>query len=214
MPVPDHPKIYHITHIENLESIVKDGGLLPDSVMSQRRGVTGIGMKRIKQRRLTKVVPCYPETFVGEYVPFLFCPRSVMLRVIYYANNSELDYQGGQGPVVHLEADMDETIRWAEENNKKWVFSLSNASSCYAEFRNERSQLDEINWNAVAERNQWSGVKDEKQAEFLVRESFPWHLVERIGAYSREITHHVRDIIGGGENNHCPKVEIRQEWYY
>ena len=213
MPVPDHPKIYHITHVENLESIVKDGRLRPDSVMSQRRGGVGIGMRKIKQRRLTLPVPCYPETSVGDYVPFHFCPRSIMLYIIYCGNHPELAYRGGQGPVIHLESDLDEVIRWAEVNNKKWVFSLSNASSRYAEFRNERSQLDEINWNAV-ETNDWRQDRDKegKQAEFLVQESFPWHLVEQIGAHSQEITRRIHDVIR--KNNYCPKVKVRREWYY
>ena len=212
MPIPKRPKIYHITHIENLESIVKANCLRSDSVMSRYKNVTGIGMKKIKQRRLTLPMPCHPKTFVGEYVPFNFCPRSVMLCIIYYANHPELSYRGGQGPIIHLEADMDETIRWAEKNRKLWAFSLSNAASSHAEFRKERNQLNEINWNAVAKYNGWGSVKDEKQAEFLIRESFPWHLVERIGAYSQEITHRVCDIIK--ENNHCPKVEIQLKWYY
>jgi hypothetical protein len=51
MPIPDQPKIYHIVHIDNLASIVGEGGLLPDSVMAQRQGGAVIGMGSIKQRR-------------------------------------------------------------------------------------------------------------------------------------------------------------------
>lgn len=213
MPVPEHPKIYHITHVNNLESIVKAGCLWSNSVMSQCRDVVNIGLEEIKQHRLTLSVPCYPGSFVGEYVPFLFYPRSVMLFMIHCGNYSKLTYRGGQKPVIHLEADLDEAIRWAEETRRKWTFSLSNASLCIAEFRNERSQLDEINWSAVKAKY-WKNeeIKKEKQAEFLVQESFPWHLVKRIGTYSQELAQHVRGIIR--KNHHCPEVKILREWYY
>lgn len=213
MPTPKSPKIYHITHIENLESIVKAGCLRSNSVMSNYMDTVNIGLEEIKRHRLTLPVHCHPQTFVGEYVPFNFCPRSVMLYMIYCRNYSKLTYQDGQEPVIHLEADLDKAIQWAEKKGKLWAFSLSNASSNCAEFRNKRNQLDEINWNAV-KTNDWRQEEDKKgkQAEFLAQESFPWHLVGRIGAYSQEFTRRICNIIK--ENNHCPNVEIQRKWYY
>ena len=41
---------------------------------------------------------CYPDNFVGEYVPFNFCPRSVMLYILHMGNAEGLTYHGGQGP--------------------------------------------------------------------------------------------------------------------
>lgn len=78
---PSSPKIYHITHVDNLVNIVKSGGLLSDATIAQRGGpVQTIGMSGIKQRRINDLeVPCHPGTKVGEYVPFYFCARSVML---------------------------------------------------------------------------------------------------------------------------------------
>ena len=43
-------------------------------------------MGEIKARRLAQPVRCNPGTLVGDYVPFYFCPRSVMLYLIYKAN--------------------------------------------------------------------------------------------------------------------------------
>ena len=37
-----------------------------------------------------------------------------MLYLIHRANHSELDYRGGQDPIVHLEADLREAVDWAE----------------------------------------------------------------------------------------------------
>ncbi len=76
MPIPDHPKIYHIVHIDNLASIVADGCLWSDSLMASRKGCTVIGMSGIKQRRLRLPVSCHDGTHVADYVPFYFCSRS------------------------------------------------------------------------------------------------------------------------------------------
>lgn len=213
MPIPDRPKIYHIVHVDNLASIVADGCLWSDAAMVQRQGGTVIGMGSIKQRRLTLPVSCHPGTYVGEYVPFYFCPRSIMLYVIHCANHPELAYQGGQQPIVHLEADMYDVARWADENARRWAFSLSNAGAVYTQFRSELAQLDEINWDAVTARHfKPADVKEAKQAEFLVQQSFPWHLVDRIGVHSQGIAQRVYIAMNGA--SHRPLVEIRRDWYY
>lgn len=213
MPVPDQPKIYHIVHVDNLASICGDGCLWSDSVMIQRQGGTVIGMGSIKQRRLALPVSCHPQTFVGEYVPFYFCPRSIMLFVIHCANHPELAYRGGQQPIIHLQADLSQVVQWAEANGRRWAFSLSNAGAVYTQFRSELAQLDEINWDAVAARDfRPADVKEAKQAEFLVQQSFPWHLVERIGVHSQGIAQRVYAAMNGA--GHRPSVEIRREWYY
>jgi hypothetical protein len=87
-PPPSRPKIYHITHVDNLPAIISDGGLISDAAMIARGGpATPIGMSKIKQRRLSLPVHCHPGDHVGDYVPFYFCPRSIMLFVIHCASN-------------------------------------------------------------------------------------------------------------------------------
>src|SRR4029079_1732710 len=87
--------IYHITHVDNLPSILERGGLLSDQGMIERGGPSAaIGMSRIKERRLRLLVKCHPGDCVGEYVPFYFCPRSVMLFLIH-CGNQELAYREG-----------------------------------------------------------------------------------------------------------------------
>lgn len=83
MIVPSSPKLFHITHVDNLQSIVAAGGLHSDAAMIARNaGVATIGMSSIKQRRLALPVRCHPGDHVGECVPFYFCPRSIMLFLL------------------------------------------------------------------------------------------------------------------------------------
>lgn len=214
MPIPEDPKIYHIVHWDRLASIVSDEVLLCDAIMVARRAPgTTIGMANIKERRLQRQLPCYPNTRVGDYVPFYFCPRSVMLYLIYRANHHELAYKGGQMPIIHLESDLYTVIDWAEANGHRWAFSLSNAAASYTQFRADRSQLGEIDWAAVAA-NEWSrsDIKEAKQAEFLVHNYFPWELVSRIGVISPQIGNQVVRAIS--QASHKPVIEVMRDWYY
>ncbi len=114
MTAPENPKIYHITHVDNLPSIVAQGGLLSDAAMIAEGGpIAPIGMSTIKQWRLTLPVKCHSGDHVGDYVPFYFCPRSIMLYVIHCSNHPELSYRGGQGPIVHLESNLLDVVNWA-----------------------------------------------------------------------------------------------------
>lgn len=213
--VPAQPKIYHITHVENLPAIVRDRVLLSDATIAAHGGPSvTIGMSEIKRRRIEEIaVSCHPETKVGDYVPFYFCPRSVMLFLIHKANHPDLSYLGGQEPIVHLEADLHEVVRWANRESHRWAFSLSNAGSYYAEFRGQLDELDSINWAAVSETDFRSpDIKEGKQAEFLVHGTLPWELVRRIGVCSVDI----KALAGRAleSASHRPPVEILRHWYY
>lgn len=213
-PPPAAPMIYHIVHVDKLPSIIADGYLLCDAVISRRQtSGTTIGMGSIKQRRLSLPVHCYQGTRVGDCVPFYFCPRSVMLYVIHQANHPELTYRGGQDPIVHLEANLHEVVTWADRFGRRWAFSLANAGAVYAQFRCCLEQLDQIDWQAVDARD-WRApeVKEGKQAEFLVHQSFPWERVSLIGVKSMAIRTRVADALTLA--HHKPKIEIRPDWYY
>lgn len=219
MTVPARPKIYHIVHVDRLTSIIADGYLWCDAEIIRRAlpGTT-IGMNGIKQRRLNELtLTSYPDLHVGDCVPFYFCPRSIMLYLIYQANHKELNYHSGQEQIIHMEADLYASVTWAEQNNHHWVFTLSNAGANYFEDRNDLDQLNEINWEAV-QANRWSGngiapsVKEGKQAEFLMALNFPWYLIERIGVHSQQVYQQVINALP--TNGYRPRVEIKAEWYY
>ena len=218
MPVPAAPKIYHIVHVDRLNSISSDGYLWCDAEVGRRAAPgTAIGMNSIKRRRLNKTLNSHPGLYVGNCVPFYFCSRSVMPYLIYKRNHPELAYRGGQEPIIHLEADLHEVVTWANRNGRRWAFTLSNAGSNYFEDRCNLAQLREIDWDAVGA-NHWSGfgipssVKESKQAEFLVERSFPWELVSRIGVQSQQVCQQVAAEIQ--PSLHPPRIEIRLDWYY
>ncbi len=219
MPVPKHPKLYHICHVDRLTSIVADGCLWSDAEIAQRKPPgTTIGMSQIKHRRLHELqLASHPGLFVGQCVPFYFCPRSIMLYLISRANHAELTYRGGQGPIVHLQFDMRAVVEWAEEEGHRWSFTLSNAGAYYFEDRADLNCLGELNWDAIGA-DRWSGggicatVKEGKQAEFLVERSTPWSLVEIIGVHSEAVYRQANTAMP--REGHRPEVMVKREWYY
>lgn len=213
MPAPAEPKIYHIVHVDKLPSIIADGRLWCDAEAMRRSSPgTTIGMNSIKERRLNDLtLNSHPDLHVGDCVPFYFCPRSVMLYLIYQANHPELVYRGGQGPIVHLEADLRQTVAWAGARGQRWAFTLTNAGSSYFEDRCDLAHLGEVDWDAVQARD-WQKHKEGKQAEFLIESQFPWGLISRIGVMS----HHVHDQVTTAlrATAQKPLVVAKPEWYY
>lgn len=213
MPMPTTPKIYHIVHVDRLTSIMEDKYLWCDAEIERRSPPgTTIGMSKIKDRRLNELkFTSHPHLYVGDCVPFYFCPRSIMLFMIHKDNHPELSYHGGQEQIIHLEADLYETVEWAEHNGRLWVFTFTNAGSRYFEDSSDLNQLDKIDWAAVKARH-WQNCKEGKQAEFLIEHSFPWELVQHIGVRSHQIYTTVATALRAVA--HKPSVQIKPDWYY
>ena len=212
---PDKPKICHITHVNNLPGIIQADGLWSDAKRIELGLATNlIGMSRIKQRRLTEIeVNCHPGTKVGQYVPFFYCPRSIMLYILYRGNHDDIDYRDGQEPIIHLVADLDASIQWATANDVPWALSPTNAGARYATFFNQRDDFSQIDWQAVANRDfRDPAVKEAKQAEFLMFEWFPWTLVERIGVFDQNVERLVSNHLSLAP--HRPPVRVENGWYF
>ena len=152
-----------------------------------------------------------PGLYVGECVPFYFCPRSVMLYMLYCNNHPEITYKDGQEPIVHLVSNLQKAVDWAEKSGLQWAFTDSNAGSTYFNDFSDLQQLDQVDWDVV-NADQWKGNQDKKQAEFLVEQRFPWELIEEIGVSSISYHKGIRGIITG--KIHVPQITVRPEWYY
>lgn len=215
MTPPSQPKIYHITHIDNLASIVAGGGIESDG-RRYRHGQNQkiIGMPEIKRRRLFDLdVPCHPATKVGDYVPFYFCPRSIMLYIIYRGNHPDTTYHGGQSSILHLQADLESIIDRADRQGVRWAISDRNAGTRLADFYNSRAGLNQIAWDAVQSTDFRDPlIKEGKQAEFLIHDTFPWHLVEKIGIIDAAMQNKVNTILQ--QSRYKPVVSVERSWYY
>lgn len=206
---PSKIYIYHITDVSNLNSIIAQGGLKSDAALATQQAtgqVNGIGYSHIKTRRLTQTkVDCCNGRFVGEFVPFYFCPRSPMLYTVNRGNTGKTI--GSQATIVHLVSSM--TIGMSQ--NRDWAFSDVSAATGYPNFFNDPKDLNQLDWEAIKSTN-WSGKSTQKQAEFLVADHFDWSGVLGIGCMTPVVTSQVQQIIG--QSTHLPVVKTKPNWYY
>lgn len=199
--------IYHITHVGNLASILEAGGLLSDVALGQavaNREV--IGYEHIKRRRMYETrVPCCANRCVGEFVPFHYCPRSPMLYTINRGNTGLPP--GCQQTILHLVS----TVADAIATGQPWAISDGNAAARYTSFYADTAALEDLNWDAINTR-QWSGRTNEKMAEFLVADRFPWTSIGTIGCHNAAVADRVRMLLR--DQDHKPEVRVMTGWYY
>lgn len=198
--------IFHITHVENLTSIVEHGCLWSDSQRIEK-GIdnTNIGHSHIKARRLKRPVPTAAKGFLGDYVPFYFCNRSVML---YVAHRRSVDgYDGGQEPIVHLVS----SVEAAARTGRSWTFTDRHAELGHARFFDDLNDLNELDWEAM-EARYWQNVKEVRQAEFLVHRKFLWGSIKRIVVHNDGVAKRAANAIAKAA--HRPSIAINADWYY
>lgn len=136
-----------------------------------------------------------------------------MLYLLHCKNHPDLTYREGQEQIVHLQADVRAVVAWATNVGTRWAFTSGNASSSYFEAWQDLDDLQELDWEAIQHRD-WRDrtVKEAKQAEFLVENFFPWHLIEGIGVHNGDVEEKVREVIAEADNQ--PAVGLRKRWYY
>jgi hypothetical protein len=200
------PAIYHITHFENLESIVQEGRLWSDSRrLAMGLANTNIGYSHIKARRMRHPVSVSARGTLGEYVPFNFCSRSVMLYVV---SRGHIDYGGDQRSILHLVSSVESAV----ESGRPCFFTDRHADLGYArQFDNLSRLTHEVDWTVMPVR-QWGGdqeLKEKRQAEFLVHDWFPWDAVSEISVMDQGMA----DAVGGVVDDALPVV-VRRDWYY
>lgn len=203
----DNKKIYHITHVDNLAGILKMGRLWCDKQrIKQKFENTNIGHNHIKTRRLNRPVTKSKGGTLGNYVPFNFCSRSVMLYVV---SQGHQDYNAGQEPILHLVS----SINLIKASKRPWMFTDIHAELGYSIQFDSLEDLDKVAWD-VMPMTYWrdSEVKQKRQAEFLVHNWCPWTAIDEIAVINQSIKSQVEAAISNSE--YKPPVQIRRSWYY
>jgi len=209
VPLP----IYHITPIDNLESILSAGGLLAYNVMLETgTNYTNIAYENIQYRRARIRVPCGAGGVLHDYVPFYFAPRSPMLYTINRGNVP--NYTQGQEAVIHLVSHVEDIDA---RGDLDFVFTDGHAVMEFTTFFDDLNYLDNIDWDVMEARywrdtNEDNDRKRRRQAEFLVRNFLPWELITEIGVMNSTIKANTENILQNF--THKPSVIVQKSWYY
>jgi len=207
--------IYHITHIQNLTSIIDAGGIMSHNRLREgKTNYTNIAYERIQDRRANKLVPCGAGGSLHDYVPFYFAPRSPMLYTINRGNVA--GYSQGQQQILHLVT----TAESVSDGGLAYVYTDGHAVMEYSDFFDDLVSLYQypiIDWELMESRYWFNTEEDpdrkrRRQAEFLVYQFFPWHLVNEIGVINSTIQTQVRNLLL--KSVHKPNILVRRDWYY
>lgn len=197
--------VYHITDLANLAGIVAGGGLRSDVAMDESNPEV-IGYDHIKRRRATEIrVDCCGNRFVGEFVPFYFCPRSPMLFTVNKGNTGRPP--GCQRSILHLVS----TVGAALKMESDWAISDGNGGAFHTLFYKDLKELANLDWAAIRATS-WQGVTHQKSAEFLVADFFPWKAFHQIGCHNSEMAALVSAVLD--ESSHRPVISVEPAWYY
>jgi hypothetical protein len=123
-------------------------------------------------------------------------------------------YDRGQSEIVHLVS----SVEAVGKSDLRWVFTDGHAEMApLTEFYDDLRHIDQIDWE-IMEATYWHDTDEDpdrkrrRQAEFLVRDFFPWKLVASVGAHNQTIADRVREILE--KVKHKPDVQITRGWYY
>jgi hypothetical protein len=204
--------IYHITHIQNLRSIIAQAGLCCDTLTAERAlGPIGIAHAHIKERRARRDVPGAMGGTLADYVPFYFAPRSPMLYAIH--RGFVVGYNGGQQQVVHLVASAEQVVA----KRLPFAFTDGHAEMLISQFFSNLADLTQVDWQ-IMQATYWNDTQEDgdrkrrRQAEFLTHRFFPWPLITEIGVMTPGVAQDVQTILRDAA--HQPHVTVRRHWYY
>jgi len=141
----DH--IYHMTHIDNLKSIIKHG-LRAHGNQHQKNDISNGDVNSRRSHR----EPIYGKK-IHSYVPFYFSPRNAMLFVQDFPED-----------IVILV--LDASVLYEDDV----IFTDGNAASQRTEFYSDLNELDRLDWQCIRA-NYWGDFYDgkrKKMAEILV----------------------------------------------
>lgn len=213
-PPPNATPIYRMTHVNNLETLLRRGALhSPNQTPKDGLPYITIHNVSVQASRHAKDVPCGPRGTIHDYVPFYFGPLSPML--LNLKTGRVPGYSEGQHPIVYLVS----YVHALQKAGYRFVFTDGHAAVAFTEFYDSCSSLDKIDWGIVKERY-WSNTDDDndrqrrKQAEFLVWQKLDWSLICEIGVIDSLMKKTVDDILDRFPKSKCPKVSIHREWYY
>jgi hypothetical protein len=166
---------YHMTHINNIQSILKYG-LLPNGNNYQINDISDLD---VNNRRF-KLEPIYNKS-IHKYVPLYFNPKNAML---YVRKNIQQD-------IVILVLKKDLILK------NKVVFTDGNASCAITKFFNKIEDLSQLDWECLKD-NTWNDHIDGKRkrmAEILVPDYVSIDNIEYIICNNTNVKIKIEDIL-------------------
>lgn len=182
---PENAYIFRITHIDNVPWIL-DNGFHCRSSPHFDPDFVSIGNADLIQARYKRQVPIAPGGVLSDYVPFYFTPWSIMLL------NIKTGYGGiRQVPNEDIVIFVGCLHDLATEGHQ-FIFTNQHAYPVTAEYFNDLSRLDRIDWELLRARDfkhdpEDPGKKERYQAEALIHRRLPVTALRGVACHSTRV---------------------------
>ena len=214
MTVPNPTPILRFIHMDNLETVLRRGGMHAPN-FTPRDGLPWkvIHDEEVQAKRARRQVHCGPGGVLHDYVSFYFGYMSpMMLRL---NTGRVVGYTEDQRPLVYLVS----TAQAVQEGGVGFVFTDGHGIAALTDDFDNLARLDVVDWSVVYLRYWRSTVDDtdrqrRKQAEFLVHEFCPWSLIQEIVVIDEAMLARVEQTLNGFPTNLKRLVTVRRDWYY
>lgn len=214
MPVPDPTPIYRFLHVDNLEVVLRRGGLHPPN-HTHNDGLCykTIHNRDIQEERRIRRITCGPRGVIHDYVSFYFGYLSPML--LQLKTGRVEGYDEGQEPLIYLVS----SAQRVRDSEAGFVFSDGHGIAAFTKWYDDLADLDKVDWDMVYQRY-WADTVDDmdrqrrKQAEFLVCQLCNWELIQEISVLNLAMKGKVEGIMDQFRGMHRPVVRVRRDWYY
>lgn len=207
--------IHHMTHIDNLASVLKSGYLYSRNKVQALKVLTHYGSgKCVKDARSLKPSAIDGHT-LGDFVLFFFAPRSAMLRSIRRCPGG---YAASEDDMIYLVADFKKVREWAESKGVRWEVSGRNclSSTPGISVDNDFAGKDvspSLPHPAIDTLYPQNANEDsEHMAEFHLLDGLPIELLREIVVKTPEIKNRVKNELMTYQLDLA--VEVDRKWYF
>ncbi len=207
-------EIYHFTHKDNFDSILKTNCLF--SINQAKKNNTifkDASYFSIQDIRSRYLVNTKKNGFLHDYVPFYFAPRSPML---FAHSKGKVSSGMNQSDLIYLVS----SVYSVDNNSLTYAFTDGHAVKCLSSFFDDLNLLNQIDWNLMKAKYWYNTPEDpdrtrRRQAEFLVKDFFPFQLVNKIGVFDEINMSLIISILrSNGKENMVKYVSIERNWYF
>jgi len=204
--------VFRIIPVQNLENILREG-MFCKSAGKNTSGFVTIGSQDVISRRDTKIVKCYPDTYVNDYVPFYFSVRTPMLYNIITGHGIPAKPQES---IIYLGCKFSDLA----SDKFQWCYTNGNAAAAITRFYTTLEDIEhKIDWHSIDTTDfrdeNLDGDEDrirKKHAEFLVKGHVPVDYIKAIVVLNAGKEKEVKTILGKLDLN--IKVHINHKFYF
>ena len=203
--------VFRIIPIENLESDLRHGLFAKNSAPSNPKRMV-IGNTEIIGERDNRIVKCFSDTVVNDYVPFYFSVRTPMLFNIKTGRGVP---QRDQKDIVYICCKLTDLTT----SKFQWCFTDGNAAKKITKFYNDLKHLDKVDWKSIGSTdfasNNVDGDEDrirKKHAEFLVKDKVPVKRLSGLAVINRTVKSDVEVIVQ--KCNLAIEVKVKPQFYF